>query len=202
MSALVQFLKSKQFLKHLLIILVLLFLLLFGLTKWLSNFTSHGEYVLVPDFRGQKIQDLEKFIDSTEVKYQIIDSIYDPNEDFGKVIRQDPEPKSKVKHNRNIYLYVTGMVPPQIKMPKLTDRSERQARLIIETYGFKLGRISYKKGDCKGCVLSQMIKGREVMPEQTVKKGSTIDLIVGDEDNSHLGDGQDTLQTTTAPNFE
>jgi beta-lactam-binding protein with PASTA domain len=157
---------------------------------------------LVPDFRRQKIQDLEKFIDSTEVKYQIIDSIYDPNEDFGIVIRQDPEPKSKVKHNRNIYLYVTGMVSPQIKMPKLTDRSERQARLIIETYGFKLGHITYKKGDCKGCVLSQIIKGREVMAEQTVKKGSTIDLIVGDEDNSHLSTGQDSLQTETAPNFE
>ena len=192
MNSFGQFLKSKQFYIHLLIIVCAVLLFLFGLSKWLSNYTEHGDYVLVPDFRGQKIQDLEKFADTSHVKYQIIDSIYDPSEDFGKVIRQDPEPKSKVKHNRNIYLYVTGMVPPQVKMPKLIDRSERQARLIIETYGFKVGHISYKKGDCKGCVISQSIKGKEITAEQSVKKGSTIDLVVGD-DNSIEGAGADTL---------
>jgi eukaryotic-like serine/threonine-protein kinase len=193
MNSLGQFLKSKQFFIHLSIILVTVLILLFSLTKWLSKYTSHGEFVLVPDFRGQKIENLDNFIDTTHVKYQIIDSIYDPSEDFGKVIRQDPEPNSKVKHNRNIYLYVTGMVAPKIKMPKLIDRSERQARLVIETYGFKVGRVSYKKGECKGCVLSQSIKGREVMADALVNKGSTIDIVVGDDNSIN---GSDTLSNT------
>jgi beta-lactam-binding protein with PASTA domain len=200
MNSFGQFLKSKQFFIHLCIILVSIFLVLFILTKWLSHHTAHGEYVLVPNFKGQKIGQLDAFVDTTGVKYQIIDSIYDPNEEFGIVLRQDPEPLSKVKHNRNIYLYVTGMVPPQIKMPKLIDRSERQARLIIETYGFKVGRIAYKKADCKGCVISQSIHGKEVNAEESVKKGSTIDLVVGDDDNSSNGADQDSTQQRTKDN--
>jgi len=201
MNSLGQFLKSKQFYIHLSIILLTVFVLLFSLTKWLSKYTSHGEYVLVPDFRGQKIENLDQFIDTTDVKYQIIDSIYDPNEDFGKVIRQDPEPNSKVKHNRNIYLYVTGMVAPKIKMPKLIDRSERQARLVIETYGFKVGRVSYKKGECKGCVLSQSVKGREVAADALVNKGSTIDIIVGDDDSINSSDTLSNIKEST-PDFD
>ncbi len=202
MNSLGQFLKSKQFFIHLSIILVSVFLLVFLLTKWLAHHTGHGEFVSVPDFKGQTIQNLDAFVDTTGVKYQIIDSIYDPNEDFGKVIRQDPEPGSKVKHNRNIYLYVTGMVPPQIKMPKLIDRSERQARLIIETYGFKVGRITYKKGDCKGCVLSQSINGKEIAAEVSVKKGSTINLVVGDDNNLPTEASSDSSRVENNPNFD
>ena len=202
MNSLWQFLKSKQFFIHLSIILVSIFLLLFILTKWLAHHTGHGEFVLVPDFKGQSITKLDAFTDTTGVHYRIIDSIYDPNETFGIVIRQDPEPGSKVKHNRNIYLYVTGMVAPQIKMPKLIDRSERQARLIIETYGFKVGRIIYKKGDCKGCVLSQSINGKEISADQTVKKGSTIDLVVGDSDGLNFEAESDSSQSLNSPKEE
>lgn len=202
MQALFSFFKSKHFFIQLAIILIVIFLILFFTNKWLSSFTGHGEFVTVPDFKGQKITELDNFIKEKEVNYKIIDSIYAPKEENGVVIRQDPDPEIKVKHNRTVYLYVTGMVAPQIIMPKLVDRSERQARLILETYGLKVGRITEKEADCNGCVLAQLINGKTAEPGQGVKKGSKIDLEIGRKDKL-FNNTSDTLEVKKEePNFD
>jgi len=201
MSNFFSFLKSKQFFVHLAIILVTIFLVFFCLIKWLSSYTNHGDFVEVPDFKGQQIGNLKTFVTNKDISFQIIDSIYDPKEKSGIVLRQEPEAKSKVKHNRTIYLYVTGMVAPQIQMPKLIDRSERQARLIIQTYGLKVGHVTEKQADCNGCVLSQTIDGKEIEPGTAVKKGSKISLVVGIKDNSYISNPGDTA-TSQDPDFD
>lgn len=183
MKALFQFLKSKSFFVQFGIILSIVFLVFFGVIKWLSSYTKHGEFIVVPDFKGQQVGNLKTYIQNKQVAYLIIDSIYDPKEKPGIVLRQEPEANSKVKHNRTVYLYVTGLVAPQIKMPKLIDRSERQARLILITYGLKVGKVIEKASDCNGCVVAQLIKGNEIEAGKPIKKGSTIDLIVGRKDS-------------------
>jgi beta-lactam-binding protein with PASTA domain len=195
------FLKSKQFFVHLALILVTVFIIFFCIIKWLSSYTNHGEFIEVPDFKGKQISELKSFVNNEEVSYQVIDSIYDPKEKPGIVLRQEPEAKSKVKHNRTIYLYVTGMVAPQIQMPKLVDRSERQARLILQTYGLKLGKMTPKSADCDGCILSQSIKGVEIEYGKAVKKGSVVDLVVGTKDNNYYNSDQDS-SAAQKPNFE
>lgn len=196
------FLKSKPFFIHTGIIILCVFLLLFGLIKWLSSYTNHGEFVEVPDFKNQQISNLNTFIDGKNITYQIIDSLYDPTEKPGIVIRQDPEPLIKVKHNRKVYLYVTGMVAPTVIMPKLIDRSERQARLIILSYGLKVGKFTQKEADCNGCVLAQTINGKEVAVGESVKKGSVVNLIVGKKDYYYNASGNNTDSTASdEPNF-
>ena len=176
------FLKSKQFFLHTGIILAIIFLFFFITFKWLSSYTNHGEFVVVPNFTGQPVKGLDEFTGGKDISYKIIDSIYDPSEKPGIVLRQDPEMNSKVKHNRTVYLYVTGMVPPQVTMPKLVDRSERQARLIVSSYGLKLRNVTYKDADCNGCVLEQLAGGKPIEPGKGIKKGSVIDLVVGKKD--------------------
>jgi eukaryotic-like serine/threonine-protein kinase len=172
----------KKLLLHLGLILLVVAGLFYGALKFLSSYTNHGQFVEVPDYRGMSTLKLSEFNEGKGVNYQIIDSLYDPREKAGKVLRQDPDPGSKVKHNRKVYLYVTCMVPPQITMPRLIDRSERQARFIIETYGLKVGRVEYEKADCEGCVITQSVRGRNVQPGDPVKKGSVVNLVVGTKD--------------------
>lgn len=190
----------KRILIHAGIILVLLIALFFGISKWLSSYTGHDEFVQVPDFINQKTDSLSVFIKGKDLSYKIIDSIYDPNQKHGIVIRQDPEANSKVKHNRTVYLYVTGMTAPQIAMPKLIDRSERQARLIIETYGLKVGRVTEIEADCNGCVISQFVKGKEIEPGKPVKKGSRVDLVIGMKEV--FMKSKDSIPQVEEPNFE
>lgn len=179
------YLKSKTFFKHLAIALVSLVVVLWALFKLLGVYTHHGETAEVPDFKGKTILELDNFVKDKNVGYIIIDSIYSPDEKPGIVIKQDPEAKSMVKHNRIIYLYVTSTQAPQMAMPKLVDRSTRQAVFMIESYGLKLGKVTEIAADCKGCVLKQLYKGKEIAAGEAIQKGSKIDLTVGKMENDY-----------------
>mgnify|MGYP001238720986 FL=1 len=196
MKDLFSYLKSKTFFKHLALATVSLILVLWALFKLLGVYTHHGETAEVPDFKGKAIAELDNFVKDKNVGYTIIDSIYSPEEKPGIVIKQDPEAKSMVKHNRIIYLYVTSTQAPQMAMPKLVDRSTRQAVFMIESYGLKVGKITEIAGDCKGCVLKQYFNGKEIMPGDAIKKGSKIDLSVGKKEDDYSAMATDS--TTVA----
>ena len=201
MKGFFSFLKSKQFFIHFGLATITIIITLWVLVKMLNSYTNHGDSVEVPDFKGKTIAELNGFIEGKDVRYLIIDSIYAPKEKPGLVIRQDPETKTQVKRNRIIYLYVTGLLPPQMLMPKLIDRSERQAILMLESYGFKIGKITQVAGDCNGCVLGQFIKGKPVEPGTNVKKGTVIDLTIGRKDR-FVAASSDTSGKSGGTNFD
>lgn len=187
------FIKTKQFFIHVGIILALGAVIIFSTLRWLNTYTDHGNSISVPDFKGKLLSELDTFISDKGVSYQIIDSIYDPREKAGIVLRQDPEKNSQVKRNRTIYLYVTGRAAPKISMPKLVDRSERQAKLILKSYGLKLGEIIEKAADCNGCVIAQLVNGKETEPGTYVSKGSIVSLIIGKKDPFFQSEENDSL---------
>jgi len=164
---------------------VCLVVVLWALFKLLGVYTHHGETAEVPDFKGKSMAELDNFVKDKNVGFIIIDSVYSPDEKPGIVIKQDPEAKSMVKHNRIIYLYVTSTQAPQMAMPKLVDRSTRQAVFMIESYGLKLGKVTEIAADCKGCVLKQLYKGKEIAAGEAIQKGSKIDLTVGKMENDY-----------------
>ncbi|MDI1355104.1 MAG: PASTA domain-containing protein [bacterium] len=198
------FIKSKKFLIHFGIGLSLIAILVVGTLKWLSSYTNHGEFVVVPEFKGKFIGDLADFVKDKDISYQIIDSVYDPKQKPGIVLWQDPIVEAKVKHNRTVYLYVTGMVPPQIIMPKLIDRSERQAKLILTSYGLRIGKVEERQADCNGCVLAQIANGRAIEAGKMIKKGTVVSLIVGRKDAFYNAASDSTLPEIEeqVPNFD
>lgn len=196
MNSLFAFIRSRKFWIHLLLANGVLALMLIATLNWLKSFTSHNRHVTVPDFRGMQLQQLDTFARNRDVNVLIIDSLYDPKQKKGIVLHQEPESGTAVKHNRTVYLYVTSQVAPQMQMPKLIDRSERQARLIIETYGLKLGKITEQEADCNGCVIDQTLGGKSIEAGWPVKKGSVIDLVVGRKSNYFNTTGEDSLIPT------
>ena len=187
-----KFIKTKKFFLHVGLSLLVSFLFLWLGYKWLSSYTKHNIIVKVPDFIGKPIAELDDFIKDKQLRYQIIDSIYRPQQTPGIIIRQDPEKESEVKENRVVYLYVTSVLPPQIEMPKLLDRSVRQAIGMIASYGLK-ANIKYVADACKNCVVKQLYKGKEIAPGTKIKKGSLIDL--------QVGKGNGGAQTLALPNL-
>lgn len=180
-KGIVEFIKSKTFFKNLALYSVLFLLICWVIMRWLASYTNHGETISVPDFAGVKISQLDQFVNGKQVRYQIIDSLYSPKSAKGVVLRQEPEAKALVKENRTIYLYVTSLQPPGVVMPKLIDRSLRQATAMITSYGLKLGKITRTPDECSNCVLDQLVKGRPIAPGKTIPKGTVIDLVIGQE---------------------
>lgn len=175
-----QFIKSKTFLKHLAVYTIVICLLFWVLLSWLKSSTNHGVAIKVPDFTNVKLADLDKFISDKSVRYLVIDSIYDVKAPKGTVVKQEPEAGAEVKENRIIFLYVTSILPPSIQMPKLVDRSMRQAASMITSYGLKLGKIKFVPDQCANCILEQMVKGKKIAPGEVIEKGTVIDLVVGE----------------------
>lgn len=170
------FLKSKTFFKHLAAAVLTICLLVYLTFKWLAWKTDHGDFIEVPDFTGLKLTEIHEFAVMHDLRDTIIDSVYEDKMPHGVVVSQDPEKKSKVKHNRMIYFYVNSMLPQMVSMPNLVDASPRQATQILETYGLKY-QTKPKPG--LSCVLEQWYNGKPIKQGTAIPKGSKILLYVG-----------------------
>jgi eukaryotic-like serine/threonine-protein kinase len=176
-----EFLRSKTFLLNLLLSIGLIILILLGTYYWMSAYTNHGESIIVPDLKGKPWKTLEKDLSARNLRFKISDSsIFILDKPGGLVIEQDPAPGSMVKENRTIYVSVSKIVPPQVKIPAIIDVSDRQAEAILMSYGLKTGERTYKPDLAKNAVLEITFKGKVLKAGDEVPKGSVIDLVLGD----------------------
>ncbi len=180
------FIKTKQFLLHFSLALVLVVTISWLLLKFLDVYTLHGETVNVPDLKGHTIDEMKVLVEESGLKYEVVDSLFDLKIAKGAILDQNPNPNTLVKANRTIYLTVNAFMPPQIKMPNLLDLTHRQALAMIEMYGLKLGRLKYAPDIAKDAVLGQEFNGKNINPGEIISKGSAIDLVLGQGEGGSL----------------
>jgi eukaryotic-like serine/threonine-protein kinase len=172
------FIISKDFFRHLgyavIVIVVLLVISFFSI----NLYTHHGESIQVPDFSGMTFNAAQQLAEDKDLKVEISDSVHFLEKEKGAVVSQVPEPASKVKSDRTIYLIVNGLDPEKIPMPDLTGISVRQATADAELFGLKIGRLSYVP-DISTTVIEQKFKGKQVPTGSLILKGAVIDLVVG-----------------------
>jgi len=166
-----------KFWKHLLFAFLTILGILYASFMLLGVYTQHNKSIDVPDFKGIYIKDLDNFIQDYTLEYIIVDSVYNSEKEKGTVIEQDPEPGASVKLGRKVYLTVNSMVNVKVAMPNLKDLSLRQAESLLETYGLKLGRLTYVQG--LPPVMEQSFQGKLIAPGTMIEKGALIDLTLG-----------------------
>jgi beta-lactam-binding protein with PASTA domain len=88
--------------------------------------------------------------------------------------------------------------PEKVAMPDLVDLTFRQAGAKLESFGLKVGRISYEPNMGINIVLAQRINGHEVSPGDSVTKGARIDLVLG----KGLSDEQAAIPNLVGLNLE
>lgn len=174
------FLFSKTFLKHAATSIVAFFIIVFLIIFALNQYTGHGKTIAVPDLTGIKKEKLDSVFANYELNWQIIDSVYLDKKTKGAVVDQTPPPGFHVKAGRTVYITVVAMLPQRVKMPNLVDLTLRQATQRLETYGLKVGAISYEPDIAKNVVLKQKCKGRIINADSMIVKGSSVDLVLGD----------------------
>lgn len=175
----IEFIQTRSFLRHFVLSVILTVAIIAFVLSMLKWYTHHGESVTVPSLVGlspDQIGQLET-IDNFEVI--IVDSVFDSRQPKGTVIIQDPQPGSKVKRHRKIYLTTVALLPEQVGMPGLVDLTLRQASATLETYDLILGNVSYVPDIAANAVLAQFHNGREIAPGTPILKGSVISLRVG-----------------------
>jgi hypothetical protein len=71
-----QFIQTRLFLKHLIIILVVTIVLIWSVLRILDLFTRHGESYVVPDLKNLTIAEIEANKYDGDFEYVVIDSIF------------------------------------------------------------------------------------------------------------------------------
>ena len=173
------FLKDKSFYKHTLFALITLVLLFIGWLKYLDYYTLHDKYILVPDFTNLPILALDSLAEVNDIRYVIIDSIFDKSKEKGIVVKQDPSALTKVKSNRKIYLIINSLQSRKVEFPDIYDLSLRQAIRILNKKGLVIGDLEYRDDIATNKVLDYKINGLKIEIGQQLYYGTIIDLVIG-----------------------
>jgi len=173
-----KFFFSKTFLINLALAILLAVILIWGLLKFIDNYTLHGETISVPQLEGLTINEVEDILNEKKLRFTILDSVYVAKSEKGIVLEQNPSPDDLVKENRTIYITVSKINPPKIAMPNVVDLSLRIAIAKLESYGLKV-KTKYLPSECVNCVVMQSYNGKEIIPGDPISKGSLITLTIG-----------------------
>jgi beta-lactam-binding protein with PASTA domain len=170
-----------------------MFLFIIGIFTFLRTYTHYGQSIAVPSFHGLTLKESKTLAAQKKLNIELEDSVYKSEAKPSTIVNQSPPPNFKVKKNRNIFLTINASHPPKIEVPSVVGVSLRQAKAILETKGFEVGKISYAPDMARNIVLAQKYKEKKISPGKKIYKGSKIELI--------LGNGYRTKKVTT-PNLQ
>jgi beta-lactam-binding protein with PASTA domain len=175
-----KFLISKTFFKNLLAAIVLTVVVFFGLKFFLNSYTHHNEYHLVPDLQKKSIEEAERILESRKMNLVVIDTVdYNPKFPKYSIIEQNPRKDDKVKVGRKIYVKINSDAYANVTLPKIIGKTERQAKTLLRSSGFKIGKITTRPYFAEIVLYAlhgkDSIKGGDKIP-----KTSSVDLIIGD----------------------
>lgn len=177
-----QFFWSRTFLFSILLLACIYGGILYGTMRYLNIFTNHGEQVPVPNLLGLSAVDAKLKLEDLGLSYEILDSIYDPNEPNGIVKEQMLRPTSlskvHVKSNRVIGLRLSKK-RELTEMPDLLYDEVEFAKGRLESRGFAFAIEYEPTTEADGSVLEQKYDGLKIAAGSRIPKGSEITLVVG-----------------------
>jgi eukaryotic-like serine/threonine-protein kinase len=179
-SPLVQFLLGRLFWKNVLIAFAVTIVLVVLVQISLRLYTDHGKKIIVPDFTGMSLHEVDRLCAEREILWVVQDSAFVEESPRGSILNQYPIPGSGIKKNRKIFLTTNGWFPQMIKMPKAYDMPYRQAERTLTNAGLHISSIEYIPHFAPTYVLEQKFGGRLIAEGTDIQKGSGITLVVGE----------------------
>ena len=162
---------NKKFIKYPVLFIGTVIVCLVIFDKVIMPWYVSADEVVVPNFVGS-----HKDIAIEELKKLDLQPIeegpkYDENIPRDHVIVQTPEPGSKVKVGRRIYLYISGG-DPLIKMPQLLGKTVRDAKITVERLGLHIDTLLSVRSEFP----SRTVVEQNVREGEFLAKGDSVIL--------------------------
>lgn len=190
---LVHYLKNKQFIRTIILILVIVIVGFFVLTKFLNWKTNHDQKIEVPNLAKMTLADVENTLKALDLDFKVIDSA-SFNAEFPpkSVLEQNPEAGDFVKEDRKIYLTLNPSSYRKIAVPDVLGKGKRQVITQLTSTGFKIGTSSYIPDIGRDVVRGLKFNGKDVKVGDKIPKNSVLDLVLGDgKKNGNSDDSED-----------
>lgn len=171
---------------------VVVALLLWGLSSYLSSYTHHDERIEVPELTGVLGEDAEYYLESIGLKSLVLDSVYTDARP-GTVVEQTPVAGLPVKKGRIIYLTLNAKSVRMVKLVDVREWSSRQAQSKLRELGFVIDSVRQVPCEFDDLVLgvnatggSELVPGREYPYHShvVVRVGSTHVAMVAENDST------------------
>ncbi|MDJ0645669.1 MAG: PASTA domain-containing protein [Flavobacteriaceae bacterium] len=176
-----QYLKSKQFLRTIIIMVLSLVIAVFLLTKFLSYRTNHDQKIAVPDLAKLSLDEAHQKLKDADLKFIVIDSAsFNPDFPPKSVIEQNPEAGDFVKEGRKIYLTLNASNYRKVAIPDLIGKTKRQVVTHLTSIGFRIGSSTYVPDIGRDVVRKLKFNGKDLKSGDLIAKNSKIDLVLGD----------------------
>lgn len=173
------FLRNKVFIKQIIYAFAAMILCFFFWLKYIDIYTLHDEYIDLPNFYGIHVNDLDSVTNKLDLRYVIIDSVFNKKVEKGTILEQDPIVGTKVKKNRRVYFTINALQNKIVSFPNITDLSLRQAVRMLENIGLVVGELEHKPDLARNVVLNQKVNGIKIKAGQELFVGTKIDLVIG-----------------------
>lgn len=171
---------SRKLWGNLFAMLIVVFLLCFGVKLGLDIYTRHGDEVAVPDVRRKLFTDAEFLLAQKELPIEVSDTGYVKTLPADCVLEQQPAPGQKVKPGRVIHVVINSSHSPMLTLPDVIDNcSYREARAKLSAMGFRVGPPEYISGE-KDWVYGIKSRGRLLANGQRVSVDNMVIIQVGD----------------------
>lgn len=188
MDKIFAFLRNHRIISNLLIMFVILVILFISLNVWLRSYTRHDDLTLLPSVKYLTIEEAADIFKRHNLKYEIIDSVFNDRATPGMIVEQVPAADTKVKEERTIYLTINAYSPKSAKIPTIINTSIRQAEAQLKSVGFKNIEIILKPSPYKGLVLDVKHDGKSIAENEKIPTSSRITLIVGEGEQAAEND--------------
>lgn len=152
--------------------------LIYGTLAWLDHYTRHNEAVIVPDVKGLSMDEAKTFFDNTGLRYSVIDSVFSNDVNPGSIVEVVPEPGSKVKEGRIVFVTINALTAQMAIIPEVADLSFRQAYALLRSLGFKNIEVKFVPGDYKDLAVGVEQNAQMINRGERVPLASTLTLII------------------------
>ncbi len=190
------YIKSKLFLKQLLFIFGIIFIIIFLAQMLLKVYTNHGQKLELPKFIGKNIDEAKILADDASFEIVVNDSIFIVGKEGGIITDQNPKPGSLVKENRKIYVTITKYGMEMVKVSDLpilygnafdqkkTELKYRDIECAIKDYAYDPGEPNHilevwYKGEL---IVSKDVRKEDVQ----IAKGDQLDFIISRRDGGEV----------------
>lgn len=170
--------KRWPWLAHVLAMIGVSLVILVVVFSIIKLYARQGQEYELPDVVGTNIAELQAD-NPIELDVVVLDSIFRPGQEGGRILTQDPKAGTMVKKGRKLYITMTAYSPEDAVLPELAGLTVRQAVSELANAGLETGTLKFVEDRYKNSVIDQSCKGKTVYAGQQIPRGSVIDLTVG-----------------------
>lgn len=181
-------------LRHLLLMVGASIVILIVVFLLIKLYARQGKEYEMPEIEGKSYSAI---VDSNalDLRYVVVDSVFQQGIEGGLVFTQDPKAGTKIKKGRKVYISVTRFNEEDSQLPEVTGIPLRQAVSQLANEGIQVGSLqfidgAYSTSRIPPTVHLVKVKGKEVYAGATLPSGAMVDLVV------ERGDAE---ATTTVP---